>query len=204
MVVGDSLPSPIMAPIQPQQRLVEGDNDIEVLHIQPPVLPPMPGLPSQPPPPGGREVEGESRPPGPAPGQSQPPLPREPIIDGESQPGPAPARPMVPGESIFALGNYPFYIHNIYSRSNHFIALGLSVSSPSPPVVMSGPVIPPPASVPGPEVTSAASAPINETRSEAAGSDRRDVDMMGPPTGGFYSNYFELAVLESSALQCKC
>ena len=68
--------------------------------------------------------------------------------------------------------------------------LGLSVSMPSPPVVMSGPVIPPPASVPGPEVTSAASAPINETRSEAAGSDRRDVDMMGPPTGGLVSNYF--------------
>ena len=106
MVVGDSLPSPIMPPIQPEQRLVEGDNDIEVLHIQPPVLPPMPGLPAQPPPPGGREVEGESRPPG----QSQPPLPREPIIDGESQPGPA--RPTVPGEFTFALGNYQFYIHN--------------------------------------------------------------------------------------------
>ena len=99
MVVGDSLPSPIMPPLQPQQRLVEGDNDIEVLHIQPPVLPPMPGLPTQPPPPGGREVEGESResrPPGPASGQTQPPQPREPDIDGESQPGPA--RPMVPGE----------------------------------------------------------------------------------------------------------
>ena len=70
MVVGDSLPSPLMPPSQPpQQRLVEGDNDIEVLHIQPPVLPPMPGLPAQPPPPGGREVEGESRPPpGPASG----------------------------------------------------------------------------------------------------------------------------------------
>ncbi len=51
MVVGDSLPSPILPPLQPQQRLVEGDNDIEVLHIQPPVLPPMPGLPAQPPPP---------------------------------------------------------------------------------------------------------------------------------------------------------
>ena len=99
MVVGDSLPSPILPPLQPQQRLVEGDNDIEVLHIQPPVLPPMPGLPAQPPPPGGREVEGESResrPPGPASGQTQPPQPREPDIDGESQPGPA--RPMVPGE----------------------------------------------------------------------------------------------------------
>ena len=60
MVVGDSLPSPIMPPIQPQQRLVEGDNDIEVLHILPPVLTPIPGLPAQPPPPGGREVEGKS------------------------------------------------------------------------------------------------------------------------------------------------
>ena len=100
MVVGDSLPSPLMPPQQPpQQRLVEGENDIEVLHIQPPVLPPMPGLPAQPPPPGGREVEGESRPPpGPASSQSQPPpLPREAIIDGESEPGPSPARPMVPG-----------------------------------------------------------------------------------------------------------
>ena len=93
MVVGDSLPSPILPPLQPQQRLVEGENDIEVLHIQPPVLPAMPGLPAQPPPPGGREVEGESRPPV----QSQPPLPREPIIDGESEPGPSPARPTVPG-----------------------------------------------------------------------------------------------------------
>ena len=57
---------------------------------------------------------------------------------------------------------------------------------PSPTVPMSGPVIPPPASVP--ELTSAASAPNNETRSEAAGSDRRDVDMMGPPTGWSQSN----------------
>ncbi len=101
---------------EPQQRLVEGDNDIEVLHIQPPVLPPMLSLPAQPPPPGGREVEGESRPPGPAPGQSQPPLPREPIIDGESEPGHAPARPMVPGEFTFALTNFIFTI----SRSNFF------------------------------------------------------------------------------------
>ena len=106
MVVGDSLPSPLMPPSQPpQQRLVEGDNDIEVLHIQPPVLPPMPGLPAQPPPPGGREVEGESRPPpGPASGsQSQPPLTREAIIDGESEPGPTPARPMVPGKVFVSI-----------------------------------------------------------------------------------------------------
>ena len=96
MVVGDSLPSPIMPPLQPQQRLVEGDNDIEVLHIQPLVLSPMPGLPTQPRPPGGREVEGESQPSGPASGQSQPPQPREPDIDGDSQP--VPARPMVLGE----------------------------------------------------------------------------------------------------------
>ena len=55
---------------------------------------------------------------------------------------------------------------------------------PSPP--MPGTAIPPAtslASIPGPEVTGAASVTNTEARSEAAGSDRRDVDMMGPPTG---------------------
>ena len=54
------------------------------------------------------------------------------------------------------------------------------MSVPSP----TGPVTPAPASTASvPEVTSAASVTNIETRSEAAGSDRRDVDMMGPPTG---------------------
>ena len=34
MVVGDSLLSPIPPHHQPQHRLVEGDNDIEMLHVQ--------------------------------------------------------------------------------------------------------------------------------------------------------------------------
>ena len=95
--MGDSLPSPIPPHQHVQHRLVEGDNDIEVLHVQSPPLPAMPGLPAQSLPPGGREVEGESRP-SLTSTQLQPPLPRESIIDGESEPGPSPARPMVPGE----------------------------------------------------------------------------------------------------------
>ena len=66
MVVG-SLPSPIQPPLASNQRLVEGDNDVEILNVMPPPLPQLPQ------PPVSREVEGESFP-------APSPVPAPPVI----------------------------------------------------------------------------------------------------------------------------
>ena len=66
MVVG-SLPSPIQPPLASNQRLVEGDNDVEVVNVLPPPLPQLPQ------PPVSREVEGESFP-------APSPVPTPPVI----------------------------------------------------------------------------------------------------------------------------